>query len=236
MGNPELEPELVNVFELGYMKYLEKFSVNASVYYRDINDQIRRFLDTDSTGVSIVTNRNFNGSALLGGELTLGYTPNKWWRLNVNANYWHITTERGDAGLGENANYGNYGYGASLSSNMRLKNGWMLMQNIRYNGAMQVLQGTIKPRGGLDLVIRKNILKDKGTIGFRMTDVFFTRQFKFDSGNTADNYTFSNVRRWESRFVYLSFNYNFGKQIKGKQRRRGKNNSSGDDFNAPDMQ
>ena len=71
---------------------------------------------------------------------------------------------------------------------------------------------------------------------FNTTSAINAVQFKFDSGNTADNYTFSNVRRWESRFVYLSFNYNFGKQIKGKQRRRGKNNSSGDDFNAPDMQ
>jgi len=236
-GNPTLLPELVNVYELSFIKYLQKFSVNASIYYQDLNNQIRRFLDTDTNGISIVTYKNYAGAELYGAETTIGFTPKKSWRLNLTGNYWYSVTQKGDAGLGQNANYSNFGYSASLSSNITLPKGWMLMQNIRYNGAMQVLQGTIKPRGALDLSARKNILKDKGTIGIRVADVLFTRQFQFNSDNTADNYTLENNRRWESRFVYLSFSYNFGKQIKGEQRRRSRgNNSSDDSFSAPDMQ
>jgi outer membrane cobalamin receptor len=39
-GNPDLNPEFTNAFELGHIKYMSKGSLTSSVYYRHTNGKI----------------------------------------------------------------------------------------------------------------------------------------------------------------------------------------------------
>ncbi len=39
-GNPDLNPEFSNVYEVGHIKYFEKGSLSSSVYYRDTEDKM----------------------------------------------------------------------------------------------------------------------------------------------------------------------------------------------------
>ena len=64
--------------------------------------------------------------------------------------------------------------------------------------------------------------KGKGTVNFRVNDIFRGMKFQFDSTNPfVQNGRF----QWESRTSYLGFNYRFGSgKNKAKSRRNRDNN------------
>ncbi|WP_170227028.1 outer membrane beta-barrel family protein [Luteibaculum oceani] len=227
-GNPFLRPEYIDVYELGYNSYGKKVNINASVYMRKVNDRIGRFLQLNENGTNVVLFRNFDDSYVYGSELILTYNPFSWWRTTTSFNYWHSKFSK--EGILENVvNLNNNGYSVFFNSMHNLKKGWILQWNVMYRGKMKVLQGNITPMYGMDLSARKSILNNKGSISLRVSDIFNMRRFGFESMR-LENYQYETLRRWESRTVYLSFNYNFGKQDMPRINRRRNDNRGGDDL------
>ena len=89
-GNPDLNPEFSNVYEVGHIKYFEKGTVTSSVYFRDTDGKIERIRTVDpETGWAVTQPENLNSERAVGVELTSGYTPYKWWKLDFNFNFFH---------------------------------------------------------------------------------------------------------------------------------------------------
>ncbi len=106
----------------------------------------------------------------------------------------------------------------------------------RYSGKMEVVQGTIDPMYNIDIAFRKQILKGKGSLSVRGSDIFRMRQFVFHSKNLT-NIDFKTTRQWETQQFWVSFSYNFGKMNYNAPRKRQlKKKDASDDFNTPDMQ
>ncbi|MGB0166564.1 MAG: TonB-dependent receptor domain-containing protein [Luteibaculum sp.] len=217
-GNPFLQPEYIDVMELGYNSYGKKINVTGSVYGRVVNNQIGRFLQLDSSGTNVVLFRNFDKSYVTGAELILNYNPFSWWRTTTSFNFWNSIFDE-NSFVESNLNYSNYGYFLFFQSMHNLKNDWMLQWNIQYRGRMQVLQGEITPMFGMDLSARKMIWDKKASISVRVSDIFNTRQFGFKSKDLGA-YSYQTDRNWESQTIYLSFSYNFGKQDNSMRRNR----------------
>jgi iron complex outermembrane receptor protein len=73
------------------------------------------------------------------------------------------------------------------------------------------------PNQGLDIGIKKEVLKGKGSLNVRVSDVFATRFFGLD----IDDVTFVQhlERRFESRIGWLGFTYRFGKSDNAQKQR-----------------
>jgi outer membrane receptor protein involved in Fe transport len=91
-GNPNLVPEFTNSLELSYQKtFKNRDNFIASVYYKNTNDLITRFLAKE---VNPLTNEdlfinsyiNANASYVTGLELVSKNKLTKWWDLTSNAN------------------------------------------------------------------------------------------------------------------------------------------------------
>src|SRR5690606_18436691 len=52
-GNPDLEPEFTNSYEMGHIKYFDKASLFSSLYYRSTTDKIDRIRTVDGECDSI---------------------------------------------------------------------------------------------------------------------------------------------------------------------------------------
>ena len=232
-GNPFLQPEFIDVYEVGYVGYMKKLNINANVYYRQIHDMFRRYLDLNEQGQSVVSFQNLAVGHLTGTELIVGVNPTERWRNNLTFNYWQAQID--DPTVDEGTNTTNKGYSLQFTSSYQFKGGLSAQVSSNYNGRMQVLQGIIKPRGGIDIALRKQILKKRGSLSVRASDLLGTRNFTFESANIP-NQNFNSHRQWESQQVNITFNYSFGKMQFQPKRRNQKDNSSGDTYNAGDMQ
>lgn len=231
-GNPFLLPEVIHVNELSYLKYWKKLTLNASAYYRLITNLIRRNLSYEGTQ-SLVTYANLGKSSLAGGDLILTYKPLPGVRIMSTTNVWNTATE--DTAFANGSKLNLTGVNSSLMASAQLKKGWSMQLWSSFSPRQKVLQGEIIANYGGGFAIAKSMLKNKGRLTVSFVDVFKTRRFGFE-GTETDEYAFNSYRNWESRSVYVNFNYSFGKIVPSKSKRAGKNMDSSDDKEIPDMQ
>jgi outer membrane receptor protein involved in Fe transport len=95
-GNPYLQPEFINSFDLGYSLEKPKYSITASSYFRHSNGVISRVKEFYSNGTSAVTFMNIAETKTLGTEFVWMFRPKPWWKntFSYNANYiWYQTNQ-----------------------------------------------------------------------------------------------------------------------------------------------
>jgi hypothetical protein len=76
---------------------------------------------------------------------------------------------------------------------------------------------------GINVGIKRDILKGNGSVSLNITDVFNTREFNMVTSDASFSQRFG--RKRESRVATLTFSYKFGKFIDpDKRKRNGRDN------------
>ncbi|MCX6161740.1 MAG: TonB-dependent receptor [Ignavibacteriae bacterium] len=205
-GNPNLKPEYINSFQLGYMKYFDFASVTSSVFYKQINDMISRITTVDNTGISMTTYDNLNSANSYGLEFTVNGNPLKWWNFNANATYFRTIINGSDVNAALNND--NYSYTAKLTSNFSVFKLFDLQVAYNFQGPTILAQGRMDPVQSFDMAIKKDILDNRGSIGFRVSDLF--NQIKYSSQTSGPGFTQDMTRVRDSRVAFLTFSYRLG--------------------------
>ncbi len=120
-GNPNINPAISNVYDIGYLKKWTKLTFNASAYYNNTTSSFQviqresgQFINTvidgqdikDANGnvitvvggadlktpVVVFTPVNIGFTDKIGFEFTLNYSPYKWWKLSGNYNFFRNQT------------------------------------------------------------------------------------------------------------------------------------------------
>lgn len=94
-GNPALEPEFANSFELGYMLTKNQTSFSATVFYRRRTNLITRnteldtmFVDGEYLPYTMTTYMNYNKSQNYGVELFFSQKVKKVWKINITGSFY----------------------------------------------------------------------------------------------------------------------------------------------------
>lgn len=225
-GNPDLKPENIDAYELGYVAYSKKMTFTSSVYLRNTFNMMTRVRSIDSSGVSTTTFANINSSANYGLELIANNNWFPWLTTTASANLFR-TELSGNIGQSEVEN-SNFTYMAKLNANIKLPKKIDFQLSGHYHGPTIFPQGEMKPMYAADAALKAPVLKGKGTISVSLNDIFNTRRFAFYSAGPgfAQDFTFKR----ETRILFVGFTYRFGnaKPMQNKQPRRQMNENNGD--------
>ena len=207
-GNPELQPEYIHSFDLGYSYTGKKLIFSTSVFHRITNDVINRVRIFYPNNTAVVTFDNIDKSESTGFELITIYKPFKWMKntFSVNGNYIDYTNN--DPTTDWNNDGFNWGAKYIMSVDF-WKNSATFQLNGNYYARRITPQGVIKPRGSLNLAVDKRLLKKKTlSVGMRITDVFNTQMFEMelDQLDARQDMTY----KWLTRRFYVSISYKFG--------------------------
>jgi len=151
-----------------------------------------------------------------GFEFTLNYSPYKWWKLNSNFNFFAVQT-RGDFvytnSLGEvitqNFDFDATSWSARLTSKITLPAKIDWQTNLSYNGPQDNAQGKRLGILAMNLGFSKDVLKDKATVAFNVSDVFNSRKMMSETRiPSVESYS---EMQFRIRQVTLSFTYRFNK-------------------------
>lgn len=223
-GNPNLDPEFTDAFELGHIKYFDKGSLGSSVYYRHTEGVIQRIFAVDeSTGNTVRRPENLATEDSYGVEFNYSYDPFKWWRINGDFNFFRAVTsgEIVDAeGVTQSLNADTYTWFTRLTSRTTWKE-IDYQVRLNYRAPRENTQGTTKSITSIDIGISKDILKNNGTITLSITDVLNSRRYR--STLERPNFTAETDFQWRARQATLSFNYRLN-----QKKRRGGGRSGGD--------
>jgi outer membrane receptor protein involved in Fe transport len=226
VGNPNLRPQFTNSLELNFTHKTKIGSISTVVFYRMINDEITRLVSVDPTDSNrnLLSYANFSNNKSFGAEISSNLDFTKWWSANIGTDIYFKTIR----GLIEQQ----FVEKKISIFNARINNTFKATKNLRfqlfgmYRGQEQGLQFLRKTMAKTDLGASYNILKGQGTISARVSDIFNTMNFSFDG---TLPYKQEGAFYWESRSVYLGFNYRFGggKNAALQRKQRDKNETQG---------
>lgn len=206
-GNPALQPEYIDSYDLGYSLSTKKFNVSFSTFHRRTKDVINRVKIYYPNNVSIVTFNNVDESISTGFEGVLIFKPFPWFKNNLsfNANYidYKSSTE---------AQWNNDGFNWSMKYIASIefwKKSATVQVNFQYRAPMIRPQGIVQPRTGTDISFEKRLADKKWSLGFKVTDVFNQRGFylKMEQEGIQQTSEF----KWLTRRAYMTITYRFGK-------------------------
>lgn len=221
-GNPLLNPEYTNSFELGYLFQRKKGTILPSIYYRRTSDLITRILLSEADGFTHRLPVNLGVENAYGVDFSTSYEPTNWWSLTGNFNFIRFDSEGDYKGV----LYTNEATALNLRANSRwkIKRKFSLQTSFNYNSPSKTAQGRQKSRYNWDAGFAAEILKGKGTLTFNVRDILNTRKRR-DIVESPTFYSESEFQ-WRSRTAVLSFNYRINQQQKKSGERGG---YSGDD-------
>ena len=211
-GNPYLQPEFINSYDLAYSSEGAKLNFSAAIFYRHTVNAISRikvFYDDNS---SAVTFANIGQSHSFGTELIASYKPTKWWRNTLSTNINYIQYQTSNANWNRNGFNWNVKYIGSVDF---WKKTATLQLNVNYIAPRITVQGTAQRRGSVELSFDKKFDDGKWTVGTRVSDIF-NRQGFYMEVNQLNIYQVSEFK-WLTRRVYLTIAYKFGKLEMGNK-------------------
>ncbi|NOS85844.1 MAG: TonB-dependent receptor [Ignavibacteria bacterium] len=230
-GNPDLNPEFTDAFELSYIQYLPFATITPTFFYRQTKDQISRSRTLIDSITTLSTFVNYNKSKFYGGELIVNTTPVKIWTLNGTFSYYK--TEIDASNLGAGLSNGGYSWTARTTSTLVLPADMSLQVSYFYSGKQYNAQGTFEPFSMLDAAFKKDFFDKRLSLTLRVSDIL--DEAKFKANISGEGYLETFERKRDARTFYLNISYKFGQQEKnkfdkGKKRNNDdNNNNNGDD-------
>jgi ferric enterobactin receptor len=194
-GNPDLDPEFTNAFELGHIKYFNKGSLFSTVYYRSTKDKIDRIRTVDDQGNATTIARNLLSEKSFGVEFTSDYNPFDWWKLDLNFNFFHANID--GSNILDSYTATTYSWFARHSSRFTLPNGLDIQIRSNYEARQKTVQGVRKGIYFMDLSSSKEIFNGRGTLIFNVLDIFNSRRDRYtlEGVNFVTNGDFQATRR-----------------------------------------
>ncbi|MGB0431816.1 MAG: TonB-dependent receptor domain-containing protein [Bacteroidia bacterium] len=217
LGNPNLNPEYTNSYEIGYMKYFNKGSFLASVYHRHRTGVIQRISFTNGSGIVNRMPVNLSTQNALGLELSNNYEITSFWRFTGSLNAYQAITE-GEY-EGQNLSAEAYTLNGRVSTNIKILKKLNLQTSFRYDAPRKNTQGIVLARYNWDFGLSYPMLNDKATLSFTGRDILNTRRYRWET-ETDDFYSTSDFQ-WRTRVFRVSFNYrlnNYKEQRRKKQK------------------
>ncbi|MEJ2882572.1 TonB-dependent receptor domain-containing protein [Pedobacter sp. GR22-6] len=210
-GNPNLQPEDVHAFELGYSKYWKKVTLTSSVYMRRTNDVIQRVRTTPEEyidlGITLTTPLNLARSVNTGFELISKVDVSKAWNFTGNVNLYQVDV-KGQPELGVVENSG-FSWNANLTNNIVLPYNITLQIKGDYRAREIMAQGRRNAMYAADAGAKYDFKDKKSSLSLNVRDIFNTRRWSMTTtdGNTIVDFS----RRMQGTMANLTYSYRFGK-------------------------
>ena len=173
-GNPDLLPEYIQSYELGYIRQLRKGSFSSEIYFRNTNNIRERIQQVYDTNVIIKRPVNAGVSNALGLELAYNYKPFSWWILDFGTNlfYYQIIGKIAGSSLDQET----FTYRGRLSNNFILKHNFKIQFITNYTADVVTVQGVDKGFVSFDLAIKKDFQEGKLSTTFQLRNLLNTER------------------------------------------------------------
>lgn len=229
-GNPNLDPEFTNAFELSYNLGLEKVNIYTSAYFRQSVNMITWYgfvwdslsvaryawwepYNSQYDGYWAAAPQNLDKSYNYGLEFIIDWQVTKWWKVNLSLNFFNERIE--GSTLLNNESREALQAGGKFNSFMTLPHDWTIQFSGQYRAPGLDLQAKLLPSYWFDVAVRKDVLNHRGSVNLRVNDMFCTGGW----GHMTDSQELYRVvdNHRLSPMVTIGFTYKINNGLKQKQ-------------------
>ncbi len=234
IGNPELEPEFTDNFELSLSKPIKATSLNISAFARNTNNSIQRIREVRGDTI-LTTFRNIGKENAYGMSLNVNVMAGKL-TLSGGGDVYYALLSNNDPNPEFNASNEGFVYTGRLFGGYQLKKNWALQAFAMYRGRQVQLQGFQGGWGVYSLSLNKSFNNKKGNIGFGIEN-FLQTSMKIRSELNTISINQQSVNELYNFNAKINFSYRIGKMRfdQRPKRRRSINNDDMKDGGGMDM-
>jgi outer membrane cobalamin receptor len=210
-GNPELQPQYSNAYELNYIKNWENHTLSLSGYFRSTDDVIQRIRYREGN-IMYSTDRNVTQSQSAGLEIVAKNKLTRAIDLTTTVNLFYYKLDGFNFMIADQMVSGesdeDFSWNARMIANIILPYSFSLQLTGNYNARQVVAQGYRKANYALDAGLRKSFWNKKLSLSVNARDILNSRRWKTIT-QTGD--TRMESENWRSgRMVGLTLTYSFG--------------------------
>jgi len=226
-GNPNLDPEYTNSYELGHIKYWEGMTLSSSLFWRHSYDVIERIQLSNGDGTTTTAPQNLLERDDYGLDFNASFSKLKWWRIDANVSVFRSITD--GKNIGQEFEADTYTYTSRLTNRITTLSNTDFQLRMNYRGPRETTQGKRKAMVSLDLGATRSFLNKKLSLTINARDLFNSRKRIWE--NQIGNLTTKGDFQWRARSINFTLTYkilNDKTRNRGKRQRRG--NSGGGEF------
>ncbi len=225
-GNPSLNPEYTNSYDMSLQKRFGEHFVSFELYARQTNDLIQHvtIVDTVNTNMYIKTFDNIGKDLSVGTEIMGNFNPTSWYNLNVSANayYYSIISEK-------YLSKSTFTWRLRMNNTFRIKKSGTNIQFGGFYGAPSITaQGRRAGMVAFNLGIKQDFFNKKLSVSINFRDLFHTMKHN-ETTETDELYYHVNRRQTWPNFN-ISITYRINDFIKHKDKESGESDYDGNDM------
>ena len=212
-GNPGLEPEYINSYELGYQKSFNNNSFSAELYYRKTQNKIEGVQSVYTDNIMMQTFENIGTDYSLGSELMLNINFADWWENSFTGNFYHyrVKGELNDTEFDRKS----FTYSFNWNQTFHITDNFQLQLNPDYEGPEVEAQEREKASFEMDGALRYSMMNDNISLTLQARDVFGTGKHE----EIVDENDFYSYRLHENKTPILMLNVTWHINDNGEESR-----------------
>lgn len=224
-GNPLLDPEMTDNYELSYSTFIKGTSLNFTSYLRNTTGSIQPVRTIQDDDVIFTTYENIGNERAYGLGIFSNINISGKFSLNGSIDGYFAQLDNGLDDPQYKAQNDGFVISGRLFGNYTLPKNWQLQAFSFYRGRRVQLQGSAGGFGIYSLSLNKQFAEKRGSIGFGAEN-FFTKEFKIRDELITPTITQSSVRGMKFMNFKINFSYRIGKLSVdgGRRKKRGVTN------------
>jgi len=178
-GNPNLQPEYIDSYELGYQKRILGALVTMEGYYRITKNKITRIRTLQDDGIMLNTFENLDKDYALGLELMVNAKPVDWMQLMLSGTVYDYRLD-GQVD-NEQVDVSSTNWRANMNLVFMIPAEFRFQVNGRYIGPSVTAQGSSSGFFMTNLALKKDFFSKQLTTTFSVRDLFKSAKHEFTS-------------------------------------------------------
>ena len=184
VGNPALEPEYTDSYEISYQTRFSKSFVSLEGYYRTTKNKISRIQEMDpNTYITTMTFANLDRDHSAGMEAMANLQLAKWVRLNLSGNYYYYKL-KGNISSGA-VDTESWNYDIRGNVNFMITPLMRLQLTTFYRGPSATAQGVFESFYMFNSALRYDFFKRKLAVTFKVNNITNSMQHAFTTSTTT---------------------------------------------------
>lgn len=226
-GNPDLLPEYIDSYELGYQHYFGRNSLSFEGFYRKTHNKIERIITLyegyDNVYFNTFDNVGTDFAAGLETMLMTDILP--FWNLNLTGSIFQYKVDSEKYGIISEKESFNWN---ARASNTLVFNKTRIQFSLRYRSGSVTAQGTEEGVFTMDAAVRQEFLDNNLSFTLQARDLLGTA--KREGTVEGENFYSYNYSERVSPMVTLTLSYNFNNYEKQRKIGNGESNDGNEDF------
>ncbi len=223
-GNPNLNPEFTNSYEIGHIKYWEKGNIGTNIFWRSTSDVIQRVTQFRNDGTTLSLPLNLATSVNAGIEWLFAYTASSWLKLDGNLNVFRNVIE--GSYQGEDLSADSYSWFGRIGSRFNFWKNADFQLRFNYRAPVDIPQGRQLEQYIIDIAFSKDFLQNNATFTIAARDLLNSRRRNTEI--YSDNYYQRVDQQWRRAPITATFSYRLNMKKEKKKTGRGEGDYEGE--------